>query len=96
MRYDKARQDNRRSYRYTLRLRLASFEGVRNMFYQYASLQAGELEALLARHHALPRTTRGEDVLPVARGPHGIDRAGPRRGRGARHPSSPTARRPGG
>lgn len=46
MRYDKARQDNRRSYRYTLRLRLASYEGVRNMFYEYASRQADELEEL--------------------------------------------------
>ena len=32
-RYNRSQQVNRRSYRYILRLKLCSLEGVRNMFY---------------------------------------------------------------
>ena len=45
-RYDRAMKANRRSFRYSLRLRLATLEGVRNMFYEYASRCADELEEL--------------------------------------------------
>lgn len=43
-RYDRASKVNRRSYRYTLRIRLVVMEGVRNMYYQYAMQKAEELE----------------------------------------------------
>jgi len=52
-RYKKARKDERKSHRYPLRLRLAIIEGVRNMFYDYASRQAAEAEQMhnwLAAH----------------------------------------------
>ncbi len=45
-RYDRAVQDNRRQYRYTLRLRLCTVEGLRNMYYEYACQSADEIEAL--------------------------------------------------
>ena len=35
-RYDKARQENHRTFRYNLRLQMASVEGVRNAYYEYA------------------------------------------------------------
>jgi len=46
IRYDRAYKDNRRSFRYTCRLQLATLEGMRNMFYEYACHRADELEAL--------------------------------------------------
>lgn len=45
-RYDRAVQDNHRQYRYTLRLRLCTVEGLRNMYYEYACHSADEIEAL--------------------------------------------------
>ena len=45
-RYDRAVLDNRRQYRYTLRLRLCTVEGLRNMYYEYACQSADEIEAL--------------------------------------------------
>ncbi|KAJ8318701.1 hypothetical protein KUTeg_003792 [Tegillarca granosa] len=36
IRYQKATKDGRRSFRYSLRLRLATIEGVRNMYYEFA------------------------------------------------------------
>lgn len=45
-RFDKARKENRRSYRYNLRLQIAVVEGVRNMFYEYASKKADEISEL--------------------------------------------------
>lgn len=46
IRYDRAYKTNRRSFRYTCRLQLATLEGMRNMFYEYACNRADELEAL--------------------------------------------------
>jgi len=46
VRYDRAYKDNRRSFRYTCRLQLATLEGMRNMFYEYACNRADELESL--------------------------------------------------
>lgn len=46
IRYDRAYKNNQRSFRYTCRLQLATLEGMRNMFYEYASHRANELEAL--------------------------------------------------
>ena len=45
-RYDRAVKDNQRQYRYTLRLRLCTVEGLRNMYYEYACQSADEIEAL--------------------------------------------------
>lgn len=45
-RYEKASKENRRSFRYSLRLRMAVTEGVRNMFYEYASAKADEITEL--------------------------------------------------
>ena len=44
IRYNRSQAENRRSYRYILRLKLCSLEGVRNMFYEYAYAQADRLE----------------------------------------------------
>ncbi len=49
VRYHRAQDAERRSYRYTLRLKLCTLEGVRNMFYEYASSHADELEKLQMR-----------------------------------------------
>ena len=45
-RYKRAYRDDRKSFRYTLRLSLATTEGIRNMYYEYASRKADELEAV--------------------------------------------------
>ena len=46
VRYNRSQQVNHRSYRYILRLKLCSLEGVRNMFYEYAHAKADELEKM--------------------------------------------------
>ena len=45
-RYDRAVRDNLRTYRYALRLRLCTAEGMRNMFYEYASKMADDIEGM--------------------------------------------------
>lgn len=45
-RYDNARKQNWRSYRYNFRLQIAVVEGVRNMFYEYATKKADEISDL--------------------------------------------------
>lgn len=45
-RYNRALNKNLRSFRYSLRLKLATLEGVRNMYYEYASRKADVLEHL--------------------------------------------------
>ena len=46
IRYIRAQTINHRAYRYVLRLRLCSLEGIRNMFYEYAYAQADRLEEM--------------------------------------------------
>lgn len=46
VRYNRAVAADRRSYRYILRLRLCTMEGVRNMFYEYAYSRADQLEKM--------------------------------------------------
>ena len=46
VRYNRSQHENRRSYRYVLRLKLCTLEGVRNMFYEYAYAKADELEKM--------------------------------------------------
>ena len=43
-RYDRARASNRRSFRYTNRLKLCVIEGVRNMYYDFACSKCDEIE----------------------------------------------------
>lgn len=45
-RYDRASKENMRSFRYSLRLRMAVTEGVRNMYYEYAAAKADEITEL--------------------------------------------------
>ena len=45
-RYNRAVQGNNRNYRYFLRLRIATVEGIRNMLYEYACTKAEELDDL--------------------------------------------------
>ena len=45
-RYDKARQENHRTFRYNLRLKMASVEGVRNAYYEYACEKAEKIAEL--------------------------------------------------
>ena len=46
LRYDKAFEQQRRTFRYTYRLQLATLEGMRNMYYEYACRRADELEKM--------------------------------------------------
>lgn len=46
VRYDRAFASGRRSFRYTHRLKLATFEGMRNMYYEYACRRADQLEQM--------------------------------------------------
>lgn len=43
VRYRRAKATNMKSFRYPLRLRLAVVEGVRNMYYDYATQKAQEI-----------------------------------------------------
>ena len=54
-RYEKASRENHRSFRYSLRLRMAVTEGVRNMYYEYAATKADEITNLRGE---LGRTSR--------------------------------------
>ncbi|KAK2158234.1 hypothetical protein LSH36_174g03078 [Paralvinella palmiformis] len=49
VRYDRAFQAHERSFRYTYRLQLATLEGMRNMYYEYACRRADELEVIQDR-----------------------------------------------
>lgn len=45
-RYGRVTKTDRRSMRYTMRLRLAAVEGTRNMYYEYAAAKCREIEDL--------------------------------------------------
>ncbi len=45
-RYDRAFHANQRSFKYNLRLKLTTYEGVRNMYQEYARRRAEELEIM--------------------------------------------------
>lgn len=55
--YDRAARNNKRSYRYTLRIRLVVLEGVRNMYYMYAMQKADELEKALQQYGEMTTTS---------------------------------------
>ena len=46
VRYDRALSSGRRSFRYSNRLKLATFEGMRNCYYEYACRSADQLEQM--------------------------------------------------
>lgn len=48
MRYDRAAQEQRKSFRYTLRLRLATLEGLRSVYLEYAKAKAAQMDELEA------------------------------------------------
>ena len=58
-RYSKAKNENHRSFRYSLRLRLAVVEGLRNMYYDYAHNKAQTVADLR-------REMFGEDVQIIS------------------------------
>ena len=62
-RYDRAVEVSRRSFRYFLRLKIATMEGIRNMFYEYACRKADELDAL---HEQLLQEGIIEEELDLA------------------------------
>ena len=45
-RYNKAKKDNHKSFRYSLRLRIAVVDGMRNMYYDYAHQKAEAIAEL--------------------------------------------------
>lgn len=49
VRYRRAKKSDTKSFRYPLRLRLAVIEGVRNMYYDYATKKAEEVDELRRR-----------------------------------------------
>ena len=49
LRNDQARLDNHKSFRYNLRLKMATVEGVRNSYYEYACWKAETVEELKFR-----------------------------------------------
>lgn len=58
-RYSRAKAENHRSFRYSLRLRLAVVEGLRNMYYDYAHNKAQTVADLR-------REMFGEDVQIIS------------------------------
>ena len=61
-RYDRAVDCSSRSFRYFLRLKIATLEGIRNMFYDYASQHADKVDAL---HEKLLREGIIEEELDL-------------------------------
>ena len=57
-RYKRAQAVKRRSFCYTLRMNIATIEGVRSMFYEYADRKARQLFKI-ARHHARRQRQQG-------------------------------------
>ena len=50
-RYRMAQISGQRSFRYSLRLRLAAIEGLRNVYYEYAMMKAQEMQQLNNDEH---------------------------------------------
>lgn len=65
VRYRRAKRKNMKSFRYPLRLRLAVVEGVRNMYFDYATKKAEEVAQLRGTieylvNHLVTIDTRGD------------------------------------
>ena len=63
IRYDQSVADHRRSFRYFLRLKIATLEGVRNMLYEYACRRADQLDQM---HEQLLRDGEIEHELDLS------------------------------
>jgi hypothetical protein len=64
LRYDKARIDNHKSFRYNLRLKMATVEGVRNSYYEYACWKAETVAELRVGVAVLsPESESGEEEM---------------------------------
>ena len=46
VRFDRSTQQKRKSFRYATRMQVATIEGVRNMFYEYARRQCEDMDDL--------------------------------------------------
>lgn len=46
VRYNRAKSNDKKSFRYPLRMRLAIVEGVRDMYYEFAAQKANEVDFL--------------------------------------------------
>ncbi|KAK6178895.1 hypothetical protein SNE40_011380 [Patella caerulea] len=55
VRYDRARRDELRPFRYNIRLRMPVAEGVRNSYYQYAHQKAEEVLSLRNKIRSMAR-----------------------------------------
>ena len=62
IRYDRAKRDHQKSFRYTLRLQIATVEGVRNAFYEYACKVGAEIEEL---QFELALFEQDDDDVPI-------------------------------
>ena len=62
IRYDKAKQDDMKSNRYSLRLQIATTEGTRNMYYEYACRQATEVARLKRQLKTQPAKIEQENI----------------------------------
>ncbi|VDI49701.1 Hypothetical predicted protein [Mytilus galloprovincialis] len=51
VRYDKSKAEDRRSFRYPLRLKIAVVDGVRNMYYEYALREAQKVAEIQGKLH---------------------------------------------
>lgn len=60
-RYDTAKRDDRRSFRYPLRLKIAVVDGVRNMYYEYAMRQAKEVAEIKGHLYGYQVILDGDD-----------------------------------
>ena len=61
-RYDRAASANKRSHRYSLRIKLCVIEGVRNMFYEYALRMADQLDDMRQQMGLLEQTSGDENT----------------------------------
>ena len=61
-RYNRATRDDLRSFRYNLRLRLCSIEGVRNAMFEWASSEAVELEVMMDKFRTWTGVTWTKDL----------------------------------
>jgi hypothetical protein len=61
LRYDKARIDNHKSFRYNLRLKMATVEGVRNSYYEYCCWKAEMVAELRVRMSVISPEWESED-----------------------------------
>ena len=65
VRYDRARRDELRSFRYNIRLRMSGAEGVRNAYYEYARQKADTILHLRSKIRSLKVDCNGDSSPEV-------------------------------